>query len=415
MEFRVANIRWPRRAQAGSTTILIVLMILVPVVIVLASQFFQTKNQDVTRQYKYSAQAANIAKAGLVDALMWFRRNQPVGAGNNAGSLYPDSAFSPQYPVDTADSTCPDSTHPSQVCAIGLVQEYPLTNNLIAHYEVHRQQDPATNPLDPDAVHDITALRIPGHNNGEGIVWSLESIGTILRLPARDIVGQSRVATEIRRLAIVLPSKSAVTLNDRSTVTLANNSQITGWLNYGLSYYTGNPPSISGAGSQLTGTPPMRDMTVSGGGPLSIISVFGMSPRDLQNIADVYVPNSAPNPAAYPPGMQFVFFDRGVSFTNAFPLHGSGVLYVNGDLTVAAGSNSVFTGLIFVTGNVAISGPAHISGTLIINAPGTLSMDGAGDVADVEYDDAILSNVFQQVGQYRRSTSETYVLPGTRS
>ena len=134
------------------TVLLLSILVAIPVVILTARVSYQNTKLQLTA----NAQAANAAKSGVTDALSWFRRqpslNQPVHCSDP--SLYPDSAFNPSFAnKDTTDQ------------AIGLVKEYPLSENgLWVRYEVRRAAD-AISP-DPDAARDITDRRIEGGTGG---------------------------------------------------------------------------------------------------------------------------------------------------------------------------------------------------------------------------------------------------------
>ncbi len=138
----------------------IVVFLTILITIPLGMQLLENFNRKTGLQIHNSVQADNVARAGLVEAIAWFRRqpNQPVRSTINT-TLYPwpDAAFAPKTTTDPATSDTIDET-------IGMVKEYPLNDagNVWARFEVQRQNDTATNPEDPKAVHDVSDKRIDG-------------------------------------------------------------------------------------------------------------------------------------------------------------------------------------------------------------------------------------------------------------
>ena len=77
------------------------------------------------------------------------------------------------------------------------------------------------------------------------------------------------------------------------------------------------------------------------------------------------------------------------------------LLFVNGDLTIGAGSNSFFSGIVYVTGEIEVVAPAEIRGTII--GRDKIVTSGSGDYVKVEYDQSVLDAVQRDVGTYRIS------------
>ena len=347
--------------------------------------------QNTLRHLNSSGQADNAARAGLIDAINWFQRqpSQPV-----ANATTPDAAFNPQSSTgDTIDPT------------VGLVKQFAISDKsqLWVRYEVSN-------------VHDITDLRTQNHVAGEGLVWSLQSIGYVYKqadpsMPynhsPNQVLATSKMTTEIRRLGLILPADAAVVVNDRSTVTLANNSQLLGGSFPGLVYYTGSQgPTFSGSGNkisasavQLTGS--NQAMMPEG--------IFTTQLSEIRLMADQLVSAGGTLPKSFPAN-KMLFVDGNATFNAQTPLTGTGLLIVNGDLTVTTDANTLFTGLIYVTGNATLEGPGMISGALVVG--GALSLDGKSDTLTVQYDQDILNTLRQQIGQYRFSRSQQFVFSG---
>jgi hypothetical protein len=393
------------RDRRGSTVFFVVILMAILAMVPVGMQLMEISHRETKQQLKISAQATNIAAAGLIDAVSWFRRQntQPVRSFSDPVAYpYADAAF---YPRQSSNDTIDES--------VGLVKEYELTSgtDLWARYEVRRQADPALNAVDEDAVHDVTDKRVQGFQAGEGLCWSIGSIGYVYRL--RDpnvafnaspnvVVARSRVSTEIRRLSITLPVNAAVIKTSRNNTTLTNNGRITGVAAVGLAHYQGNSgPTVSGAGSQYTGSPARSDIDGAGvNGTISAATIFGLTPAELQLMADISVNSIASMQTSYP-SMGLVYVNGNATFDATRQLRGGGLLYVNGNLTIQSTSNTLFSGVIFVTGNVTMYGPALVSGCLVVQ--GNLTLDGSGDVSEAQYDSGILDSVRQQVGQYREN------------
>jgi hypothetical protein len=406
--------------ERGSVLILIILLASLLVFIPVGSQLLRTSRQKVQLQANSGAQAINIARAGLTDAVAWFRRqsSQPV---RNNGIPYPDAAF---YPRQITDDTMNEG--------IGLVKEYDLgeSNSLYARYEVIRQStNNVTSPPDHNdhAVHDITGERVDGHVNGEGLAWYIESVGYVYRRrdPAKpynmlpnEVVGRARVATEVRRVMVNVPS-AAATLWRRRDGTVNVSCQVNGGSQVGAYYYTlgASSPNNWAAGTRTVGTAASLTSIDTGvwGAVPSTSKYFGVTDYELRLMADYSVASVAELPASYP-SMALVYINNPAgtaTFNAAKQLRGGGILVVNGNLTLESASNTYFSGIIYVTGNVVLNGPAYISGTLI--SKGTLTLNKGSDTSNIQYDGDIISNVQQDVGQYRENKSVYHVFSASKS
>lgn len=391
----------------------IVAMIAILALVPVSMQFLKVSAQTTQAQINFTAQANNVARAGLTDAISWFRRQatQPVRSSADPVAFpWPDAAFFPRESTSTATSDTIDET-------IGLVKEYPITdsNFLWARYEVLRQPDTSTNTVNSHAVHDITALRCEGHSAGEGLAWYIESAGIVYRrksaavaynVAPNQVVGRARVSTEIRRLALTLPTNAAVIVSSRTAVSLQNFSRVVGGTSAGVAYYCGNSgPSTSG-GATYTGTPNRIDVDGNGNcGTFDIQSILGVTENELKLMADITVQSLSDLQIDYP-SMAVVFINGNATFDSTRALRGGGILYVKGNLTLDTTSNTLFSGFIFVTGNLNMEGPSLVSGAVAVK--GSVTLNGTGDVAEIDYDSSILDSVRQQVAQYRENKATTY-------
>lgn len=398
----------------GSAILVVVMLLAVLAFLPLGSQLVKITHDSTKQNINIFAQADNVARAGLVDAISWFKRQQVQPVRSSIDPItypYPDAAFNPQSSTDTLTNDTIDSS-------IGLVKEYQLgeTTSLWARYEIKKQLDPETNAYDAHAVHDVTESRVPGYTNGEGLAWYIESVGYVYRqrnpsvaynVAPNEIVATSRASTEIRRLTISLPVNAAMVVTNRQTVSVQAYGKVTGGNNAGLGYYAGSSgPTISGTGAEVTGTPSTSDVDgPSSSGAISPQIVFGVTETELKLMADTTVNSISSLPAEYP-AMAFVYVTSSATFDSSRPLRGGGILYVDGNLTLTNTSNTLFGGLIYATGNLIIQGDTLISGAVVCE--GSVTISGSGGVAQVQYDDTILNAVRQQVAQYRENKAVFY-------
>lgn len=399
----------PRREQKGSVLLLVVLLISLLAFIPIGVQLLSTSRTKVRNFANADAQALNIARAGLQDAVSWFRRQNnglPVRSGTALGAPHPDAAFNPTG-LDTIDPS------------IGLVKSGEMSpisgeGKLFYRYEVVR-----STTGNPRAVHDITGERVEGHVAGEGLVWYIESVGYVyaqrqenapinvgenFRL-GKNLIGRARVATEIRRINFNPPEEAAVIINRLDNCVLnaggfvAGGSTTSAVSGIGVAYNlnTMTPAAWTGTyGTRVSGNP----MLQQGSYPLDIFTIFGLTPYEMSSIADYS--SFADLPAVYP-AMAVVHLKGNTTFTAARPLNGGGVLVVEGDLTINPNTNASFSGLILVTGNVTITGSANITGSMVVG--GTLTITGGTEPGYIFYDRSALDSTSVQLARYRESKS----------
>lgn len=327
----------------------------------------QITQSELKQQLRYHGQAVNAAQAGLVDGLAWFRRQttQPVT------TFAPQRDMSASPPVNETDDA-----------SIGIVREYLVdsTGDVWGRYEV---------PI--SGVVDITSQR---GKTGAGIVWALESHGYIYirrdaskayNVAPNEVIRTTVARTEIQRLAIVLPSNSAINSERGDDIFTQSKTRVYGGDNIALAY----PPS--------TGTPSTHSSSEVKGDPArstvdpyndEVAEVFGVSQNELTAMADVVVSSAGELPATLP-DMALIVVNGNANFTSARRLSGSGVIVVFGNLTIEASSYSSYNGLIYVTGNYTQNAPSQVSGSII--AKGDIRINGSTDFSEVFYDETILT------------------------
>ncbi len=331
----------------------------------------------IEQELQYSGQATNMARAGITEALSWFRRQ----------STQPVTVFAPRQ-----DLAADPPVNETEDTTIGIVRSLEISPmaRVWARYEVRI-----------DRVLDVTQERgLPGF----GGVWQIDSEGILYRnvdaavaynQPPNVILARVRVTTEIRRLVIVLPAPSATCTASPSTSVFNLRSKVIGGGGMGCVYPSAvGAPTVSGT---ISGTPAQSTVNPYKG---TIPDVFGVTDAELRSLADQYTSDPAAITSPLPKD-KLLYVDGAITFDATRPLDGTAVLVVNGNVTIAASTNAVFNGLMYVNGTCVINAPALVRGVVITN--GGLTLTGVGDYVEVDYDSAILSQLLKTLGQYRYS------------
>ncbi len=220
-----------------------IFMLVATVLITVGMRLISSNAKESRQREVFLAQAENVARAGLVDALGWFRRQgisrafsqaYPPGSSpityaalNGVTLTYPDQAF---WPVkNTSNAQLSDTID----ATLGIVNEYPLDSQnpsdalFWARYEIQRQA--VASPLNTLAAHDISGNRNDSQMNGDGTIWYITCIGYIYRrtdlsisagtlgapyfywikdykTPPNQVVAKVSISTEYRKLGLNLPT-----------------------------------------------------------------------------------------------------------------------------------------------------------------------------------------------------------------
>ncbi len=331
----------------------------------------------------YYLQARNMAKAGLIETLNWFRRQ-------------------PTQPVLVFNPGPQDSQDPQR----GIVYEREVRPNYFIGYEVLKEN-----------VIDISEER----GLQPGTIWRITSIGYVRyysSIQRKWIRKQRQLTTEIIRITMFPPVQAAIISPYAWNVLLADKVRVIGNNSAGVAstIWTGIPVVLPPA--NLRGTPRVQFIRDPEVPPwpwrrtehlkyydeiISIESVFGVSEDTLRSVADI----STSNPADIPQDFEnlLIYFQGNLSFTDK-PLRGTGVLVVTGDLRIDNSTYNYFSGLIYVRGHVDISGNVLINGTLINERVGKMifdyvNLDSSKDWVEVSYDSNILNSIRLHMGNYR--------------
>lgn len=355
----------------------------------------QYSGRIVGRQLTYQGQALNAAQAGLTDSLSWFRRQGVVV-----------KTFTPKLDVANKINDTEDA-------AVGIVRTFEMSDtfNLKGRYTV-----PKT------VVKDISVQK---GKSGAGTVWLLESTGCVFTgnyelangcdtksSTLGKIVTRETVRAEIQRLNLVLPAGgSAIYARRASGVTIGPGSKVQGGSGIGLAYPTGTGTATT-TGAIVTGTnTPTSDATVPA--KITIPDIFGVTVQEVLAMSDVNVTkvSELPNPL---PQMNLIVIRGNAVFDSSFPLNGSGIMIVFGDLTIPANTNASWSGVLYVTGNFSIAQPSLISGAVVAAGNGNTSTSGtggavtvssSGDISEIDFDQSIITQIQTQMGAYRFSRS----------
>lgn len=372
----------------------------------------EVKAVEAVSRAEFSAegQAREIAQAGVVDAYAWFRR-QPV---------QPVQTFTPA--LDLAAATPVNETEDPTV---GLVRTFEIAPGMWGRYTVRRGTAPepftdddgngtfdageAWTDEDGDGrwtpgrfTRDVSEERGLTANGG---VWLIESEGVVFRRPRADLplgdgpnieLGRARLATEVRRLTIQPPAAAALCCTSPSTSSLGNRARVRGAGGAAVAWPDGTTaPPMSGA--EIEGS------TSSVPGYISEVEeIFGVTWTQLRSMADISTSDPVGGLEGDIPTFGLVVITGNVTFDATRPLRGTGVVIVDGDCTLAPGSNSFFNGLLYVRGDFEARAPAFLRGTVIVRGDADMRGTG-GDYCELEYDPTMIGTLLSQMGQYRYS------------
>jgi len=384
-----------RHGQGGVAVILALIFLVIALgIIISGTTSMRTHRINAETWFKLHGQANAFAKAGLTEALAWYRRQ----------STQPVTTFAPALDQGAVPPVL-DTMDP----AVGLVREFEITGSLYGRYEV---------PL--NEVEDISLSR--GMMSDCGGVWLLLSRGYVYRRndPTKEfnetpntVLTRTHLTTEIRRFTLTPPAKAAICAPSGTDLDIyGSNSKVYGE-DYPAVAYLRNTglPTLQGT---ITGG--SQQIPASAGDPIptpeeafGIPAVFGdLSKDDLRSLSDVIVETSLDFPCPMAKNT-IVFADCSLSFDSTRPLklnNGAGILIVDGNLYINAGINPCyFTGFIYVTGNVYIYATSVVRGQIV--AKGRYYQYSASDAVEVEYDDGAIEALLAEIGQYRFSRTTT--------
>jgi len=389
------------RAGERGAALIMALMFTTVVVGVVMTGTLTLKSQITTNRTSFitNYQAVMAARSGLTEALSWLRRqtSQPV------------TQFEPVLSADGAPPVLD-----TEDANIGLVRDFQISGNLWARYEVWKEwaDDPDPERLswrDQFACSDISA---PKSGRSPGAAWRLRSVGYVYRRHAANadfnvepnvVLATEMTETDVLRAVINLPGQAAVNISNGSSCVIASNGRVVGGETAGIYFAqgTGRPNRGPRSQNRVTGRPALSR---SENYDDSYEAVFGLTFAEISSMADIIVANPAefPNPI---PDNALIVVDTGspMIIDATRPLTGSGLVVVRGDMVMNLGNNSLFSGMLYVDGDLTMRSPSEINGTVLVT--GSMHMQGSGDYATINYDGPALEALMSNFGAYRRVNS----------
>ena len=429
-----------RRSERGVVLIWASLTVMLVAGIILAGTDRVKAMDDVSQlEWEARGQVYEVARAGLVDAYAWLRRQtaQPVttfqplriGIERPAYVAEPVGGFLSEIPVVTAVEDVVNETDDPDV---GLTRSFEISENLWARY-ICRPESPAEPFVDDDAdgrwntgetFTDVngngswdaaSGCRDTSVSRGSilaGSVWELQCEAEVYYWPRKDLamdqspnrrMAQLTLCQEVRRLGIRLPAEGALVVDQGNRTHIQNRGRLRA------------PGATAIAYADLTGHPLIiRPADVIGGlAPIpsyygTLEDVFGVPFDSLRSMADLAVRDISSLPQNIGNGV-LVTIDGDVVFDDNHPLRGTGVVVVRGNCTLESGNNSFFSGLLFVDGHLEMKAPAYVRGSVIVTGDATLLGTG-GDYAEIEFDIDLVNDLISKMSRYRES--KTVYRPG---
>lgn len=386
--------------ERGIAMIMALLLTIVVVGVATAGTLLMHAHQTRTKnEFAQHSQAVQIARSGLTEALSWMRRqtSQPVLTFEPVLN----TAVNPQV-LDTIEPE------------IGIVREFKITGTTWARYEVWKDwaADPDSNRLalrEQWKCQDISAGRMAA---GAGATWRLRCVGYIYErrdanvdfdeLP-NHVLAKELLEAEAQRLMLQLPGQAALNVGDGNGAHINTNGRVRGGTAGAGIYYP------SGSGTPTTG--PNNQQRVTGNPALasgsnyddSYEAVFGTSLQDLKSMASQVLTGVSTLPNPITENSLIVIEANAIHFDASHPLTGSGIVICVGNTNLDQGSNSSFSGLLYVDGNLTMREPSEINGAVICT--GNMTLQGSGDFATINYDDGILNSLRQAFGSYSWSST----------
>lgn len=383
-----ARRRRARDSERGAALILVIFAAtLILLLLLTIHAMTATAGRGIVRQLQSQGQATNAAGSGLNEGLSWFvhQKQQPVTSFDPKADTGGVCTHMPKHSPLVFESEDP---------AIGIVRSYEIAGQgrVWGRYEVRRT-----------SVTDVSKKR---GKLVDGAQWKLESNGIVyVRNDASKgpgvgtnfVLARRTMSVDIQRLAIQLPANAALSATEGSKILVNKPSRLQGGASgIGAAYppSTGNP----GGGGSITGNPAESTTTL----PFSIEGVFGVTQTELLAMADLVVDDESDLPDPLP-DMALIVVRGNATFNPTKKLTGSGILVILGNLILNPQSDTYYSGLIWVQGNFSMAPPGIINGAVISNGNGHVT--GGSDVAEINYDQAMLAQIRLQLGNYLFSRS----------
>ena len=433
------TLRRAQRTRAGERGVAMIWATLGTFLILglVASGASQLKSlQDATGvEFAVEGQARQVAESGLVCALAWMRRQ----------ATQPVTVFAPKRDM-TADPVVDETDDPT----VGLVRSFEIAPGYWGRFTVRAGKaaepfvDANKNGIYDagEKVQDLNGdkIRSPAWGTRDvttvrglttaGLVWHLESEGCVFRRSRADKalgedvnirIARSVLATEVRRLNVALPGSAGLIQSRADEVDVKKGTLISSTVQaIGYRANTGSPKISAGASV----TAPVKNaalplLTATGGymdgavRRISVEEIFGVSMTTLRSMADVSSNTvrikknwKKQRLGTTIPDNSLVVYQGTVAkgnkivFDKKFPLRGTGIVVINGDVEFKRGSASNFNGILVVLGKLTVHGPAKFTGTVI--ATKKSHIHGKKNDVQIIHDPSLVTRMLQELSRYRR-------------
>lgn len=122
-----------QRSKIGAAMVMVLLMsTLLLIMLTTGLTLVMNSQKDTSETFKIQGQAANIAQAGLQDAVNWFKRQGAVKQADQTTHPCKDAAFNPQYDADPELSATDNST-------VGIVKDMQIKGRIYGRYVLQKQ------------------------------------------------------------------------------------------------------------------------------------------------------------------------------------------------------------------------------------------------------------------------------------
>jgi hypothetical protein len=382
--------------QGAALVVVIFASTLILLMLMTALMMTRMSGRALARQLQSQGQATSAASAGINEALSWFV-HQPV---------QPVVTFDPK--VDTGGICTHTPPHSplifeSEEPALGVVRSFEVSGpgRVWARYEVRRPTAGV-----PCPVVDISARR---GKTQSGMIWRIASEGIVYvrnnasvgpTVRPNFVLARRTMAVDVQRLGLVLPGTTAALAAVRgNNINVIRPSRVQGGSSGIGAVY---PPSTGtpGGNGTISGNPARSTGTTTGA--FTLQSIFGVTQSELLAMADLVVDDESQLPTPLP-DMALIVIRGNATFNSTRKLTGSGILVVLGNLILNPNSDTFYSGVIWVGGTFNLHPPGIINGAVVAN--GNVQVAGGSEVAEINYDASILSQIRQQMGNYLFSRS----------
>ncbi len=385
--------------ERGIALVIALLVLLVISVLAVVLMAMVNVNTKITSHGLRETEALNNAEAGIGEAQSRIASGDIVLGSNARAVAQIFNVVSGSVPVLGTDSTALATAQPAgawlaySTAARGpqvLTVQYKTDNARTVIYKYDASVTPAVHPGAPGSpIYVITSTGTAGHDvrKVRAEIYAKPVIANVFGAVQANVGvnpgGNLGVCGFNHRADTPVGTPADGSCNSYHT----NSGDLTGvWTTASIDTH-GTP--------DLSGDPPFAEHQI---GPYAGTNGFYAGPWDVFGLTQAQFFSWVGPPVSSPPnpanGIYYV--DQSVAYHGG---SGTGLLYIEGDLTINAGFN--YTGVIYVEGDLKINGHAWILGALIVK--GITEIKRANGTADVLYSsDAISQALSTADGSFQR-------------